>query len=133
MLTPMQAQPKTYLKTYLNLEAGPHWSMIQVQDPGHYFEKVSAPGAISGLSIEQEIIPELSISTGVYFQQYKTGISMEDSRRFQAQSPSFSAIMIPLRVQYRIQPTEYPLSFSPRLGYMYSMNTLPDELFSIMR
>lgn len=130
MLTPMQAQPKTYLKTYLNLEAGPHWSMIQVQDPGHYFEKVSAPGAISGLSIEQEIIPELSISTGVYFQQYKTGISMEDSRRFQSQSPSFSAIMIPLRIQYRIQPTEYPLSFSPRLGYMYSMNTLPDELFS---
>lgn len=127
LLFPLQAQ---YLKTYLSLETGPHWSLVKVEDPGSNFEKVSALGTISGLSIKQEILPELSLSTGLYFQQYKTGISMNDDRRFQAQSPSHSALMIPLRVEYRIQPTDLLVSFSPRLGYVFSINTLPDELFS---
>ena len=126
IIAPLHAQ----LKTYLSLEAGPHWSLVSLQDPGHYFEKARAMGTIAGLTVEQEIIPMLSVSTGIYYQPYKSGINMTDRRKFQAQSPSHTAIMIPLRVQYRIQPTEYPFSFSPRLGYFYSINSLPDELYS---
>lgn len=130
LLLLMNLPLKAQLKTYLSLEAGPHWSLVRIQDQGHYFENASAAGTISGLSLEQEVIPNLSIVTGVYFQNYKTGISMKDERRFQSQMFSHQAFMIPIRVQYRIQPTEYPLSFSPRLGYLYSINSLPDELFS---
>ncbi len=126
ILAPLHAQ----LKTYLSLEAGPHWSLVSLEDPGHYFEKARALGTIAGLTVEQEIIPNLSVSTGIYYQPYKSGINMADRRKFQAQSASYTAIMIPLRVQYRIQPTEYPFTFSPRLGYFYSINSLPDEPFS---
>lgn len=126
LLSPLQAQ----LKTYLSLEAGPHWSLVRIEDPGNYFENVRAAGSISGLSLEQEVIPNLSIVTGLYIQNYKTGISMVDKRRFQAQVASHQAFMIPIRLQYRIQPTEFPLSFSPRLAYMFSINSLPDELFA---
>jgi len=126
LLLPLHAQ----LKTYLSLEAGPHWSIIKVNDPGNYFEAVSAGSTIGGLTLEQEIIPDLSVVTGIYYQPYKTGISMSDKRRVQSRSHSHRGLMIPLRVQYRIQPTEYPVSFSPRLGYLYSQNTLPDEGFS---
>ena len=126
ILAPLHGQ----LKTYLSLEAGPHWSLVSLEDPGHYFEEARALGTIAGLTVEQEILPMLSVSTGIYYQPYKSGINMTDSRKFQAQSASYTAIMIPLRVQYRIQPTEYPFSFSPRLGYFYSINSLPDEPFS---
>ena len=125
-LSPLHAQ----LTTYLTLETGPHWSLVAVADAGSYFEAASAMGTISGFSLEQELIPDLSLATGIYHQAYKSGINMDDRRKFQAQSASHTAIMIPLRVQYRIQPTEYPISFSPRLGYFYSINTLPDETFS---
>lgn len=126
LLLPAEAQ----LKTYLTFEAGPHWSLVGVKDPGHYFEKMSARSTISGLTVEQEIIPNLSVVTGIYYQPYKTGISMIDKRRFQSQYSSHTALMIPLRVQYRIQPTEFPVFVTPRLGYMYSRNTLPDATFS---
>lgn len=126
LLSPLQAQ----LKTYLSLEAGPAWSFSGVADPGNYFERATAMSSLSGLSLEQEIIPKLSLATGIYHQNYKTGINMKDDRRFQAQSASHTAIMIPFRVQYRIQPTEYPFSLSPRLGYIYSINSLPDEQYA---
>lgn len=126
LLSPLHAQ----LKTYLNLEAGPHWSLVKVDDPGNYFEAVSAGSTIAGLTLEQEIIPDLSVITGIYYQPYKTGINMSDERRVQSQFDSHTALMIPLRLQYRIQPSEYPVFFSPRLGYLFSLNTLPDEGFS---
>jgi len=126
MLLPLHAQ----LKTFLSVEAGPHWSLVKVDDPGHYFEDAAASGTITGLTLGQEIIPNLSVVSGIYYQQYKTGIHMKDQRRMQAQSPSHTAWMIPVRVRYRIQPTDYPISFSPSLGYLYSLNTLNDVPFS---
>lgn len=125
-ISPLHAQ----LKTYLSLEAGPHWSMVKIDDPGGYFEDVSAGSTIGGLTVEQEIIPNLSVVTGIYYQPYKTGINMSDKRRMQSRNSSHTALMIPLRVQYRIQPTEYPVFFSPRLAYLFSVNTLPDDGFS---
>ena len=118
------------LKTYLNLEAGPHWSLVKVDDPGNYFRNVAAGSTLEGFTLEQEFLPGLSLAGGIYFQQYKTGIHMMDKRRMQAQASSHKALMIPLRVRYRIQPEGYPFSLSPGLGYLYSINTLPEVLFS---
>jgi hypothetical protein len=104
--------------------------MVKIDDPGGYFEPVNAGSTIGGITVEQEIFPNLSVVTGVYYQPYKTGINMSDERRMQSRNHSHNALMIPLRVQYRIQPTEYPFFFSPRLAYLYSLNTLPDDGFS---
>jgi hypothetical protein len=35
--------------------------------------------------------------------------------------------MIPVRLQYRIQPTEYPVFIVPRIGYIYRINDLPED------
>ncbi|MCP4314192.1 MAG: hypothetical protein GY790_23310 [Bacteroidetes bacterium] len=126
LLSPLKAQ----LKTYLNLEAGPHWSSVKVDDQGHYFEPVSAGSIIGGITLEQELISNLSVATGIYYQPYKTGLHMKDQRRMQSQAASHTALMIPLRLQYRIQPTEHPAFFSPRLTYLYCINSLPDAAFS---
>ncbi len=125
-LSPLQAQ----LLTYLTLEAGPHWSFVKVNDPGHYFQGASPASIIGGLTLEQEVIPNLSIVTGIYYQPYKSGINMSDKRRMQAQYDSHTALMIPFRLQYRLQPTDYPVYVSPRLGYLFSINSLPDVAYS---
>ncbi|MFO7668699.1 MAG: hypothetical protein R6W31_03485 [Bacteroidales bacterium] len=126
LLLPLQAQ----LKTYLTLEAGPHWSLVQAEDPGNYFEKAGVGSTIAGLTLEQEVISNLSVVTGIYYRPCKTGMNMTDNRRMQSRSDSHTAVMIPVRIQYRIQPTEYPVSFTPRLGYLYSMNSVADGTFS---
>ena len=125
LLSPLHAQ----LKTYLTLEAGPHWSKVKVDDPGNYFEAASMGSTIGGLTIEQEVIPSLSVVSGLYYQPYKTGINMTDKRRVQSRQDSHTSLMIPLRVQYRIQPTEYPVSFTPRIGYLYSINSISETPF----
>jgi len=118
------------LRTFVSLEAGPHWSMIKVDDRGSLFQAATVNASIAGLSVEQEIMEFLSVSTGFYYQPYRMGINMDDSRRFQSGTAAYNSILIPLRVHYRIQPTDYPVFFTPRLGYCYSINTLPDELLT---
>ena len=121
LLSPLHAQ----LKTYLTIEAGPHWSMIKVSDPGNYFKTALPNSTIAGFTVEQEFIKNLSLAAGLYYQPYKTGIRMDDQRRVQSRQESHTALMIPVRLQYRIQPGEFPVSFSPKLGYVYSMNSTP--------
>ncbi|MEN8157855.1 MAG: hypothetical protein ABFS10_12970 [Bacteroidota bacterium] len=123
MILPLQAQ----LKTYLTMEAGPHWGLITVEDPGNYFMTASALSSIAGLTLEQEVIENLSVITGIYYQPYKTGINMIDKRPQQPVNPSHTAMMIPVRLQYRIQPTDLMLGFTPRIGYVYSMNSTPGD------
>jgi hypothetical protein len=110
------------LRTYLNLEAGNHWSLVKVDDPGAYFEAASVRASIGGLTLEQEIAEFLSIATGFYLQPYKTGINMKDERRFQNRLDSYSSILIPLRLRYRIQPSDFPVAFIPHAGYVFSIN-----------
>lgn len=125
-LCPLEAQKKTYL----NLEAGPYWSIVKVTDPGGYFAPSMANTAIAGGTIEQELWNEFYVGTGLYYVPSKTGINMADSRRHQSRNDSHAALMIPVRFRYRIQPTEYPVSFSPRAGYYYSINREPSTYFS---
>jgi hypothetical protein len=117
------------LKTYLTLEAGPHWSMYRVSDPGNYFTSANVPSSILGVTLGQELMKNLSVVTGLYYQPYKTGINMDDKRPQPSRLDDHLALMVPVRVQYRIQPTDFPVSFTPRLGYMYSRNSNPETPF----
>jgi hypothetical protein len=121
LLIPLDAQ----LRTYLTVEAGPHWSLVKVDDPGGYFEPAGVAGTIGGITVEQEILKNLSLVTGLYYQPYRTGLNMIDERPQQPRLDSHDALMIPLRLQYRIQPSEFPFSFTPRAGYVFSLNAAP--------
>jgi hypothetical protein len=125
MSIPLDAQ----LKTCLSLEAGPHWSFVKVDDPGDRFRSANVNSSIAGFTVEQEVMKNLSVVTGLYFQSYKTGLNMIDDRRQQQRLHSHNALMIPLRIQYRVQPSEYPVSFIPRVGYLLSMNSTSGDLF----
>jgi hypothetical protein len=117
------------LKTFLTLEAGPQWSLIKVVDPGNYFESANLLSSIGGITLEQEVMENLFVVSGLYYLPYKTGINMTDKRRIQSRSEAYNSLMIPLRIQYRIEPTEYPVSFTPRLGYIFSINSGPETNF----
>jgi hypothetical protein len=116
---PKEAHPS--LKTYLTIEAGPQWSLIQVADPGNVFKNAMVRSSIAGLTLGQEILPELSLVAGAYFIPSRNGINMDDDRPHQSMWGSYNAYMGVLRAEYRIQPTEYPVSFTPRLGYMFGL------------
>ncbi|MCK5137926.1 MAG: hypothetical protein KAR19_19220 [Bacteroidales bacterium] len=114
------------LKTYLNLEAGPQWSMIKVVDPGNYFTDANVYSSIAGITIGQEVMPNLSVVTGVYYQLYRDGINMIDDRPQQSRWTAYTSLLIPLRAEYRIQLSEFPVSLTPRIGYIYGMFSQPE-------
>ncbi len=116
------------MKTYLTLEAGPQWSILKVSDPGGYLRSTYVPSSIAGLTISQEILPGLSISSGLYFTRNRQGINLTDDRPHQSGWDLYTSLMIPFRASYRVQPTAYPFSFTPRMGYMYGMISPPDVL-----
>jgi len=117
----MGIQTSAQLKTYLSFEAGPQWSLIKVNDPNEMFGSVMVGSSMAGFTLGQEIKPNLSIVTGAYYVPNRNGINMIDDRPHQSKWSSYNALMIPLRIEYRIQPTEYPFSFTPRLGYMFGL------------
>jgi len=114
-------------KTWITLEAGPQWSMLKVSDPGGYFQGANVRSFMSGITVGQEIIPNLMLSTGVLYIPRNDGINMNDDRPNQSSWKASSSFLIPVRAEYRIQPTEYPVSFSPRIGYIYNMDSQSDE------
>lgn len=118
------------LKTYLTLEAGPQWSLNKVADNGGYFERANVKSSIAGLTLGQEVIPNLSIITGVYYQPYMDGINMIDKRPGQSRWSTYNAFLIPLRAEYRVQYTEQPVSFTPRLGYVFGLVSQPEFPYS---
>ena len=116
------------MKTYLNIEAGPQWSIIKVADPGNYFTGSYVKSSMAGATLGQEIFEDLSVYAGVYYQQFKDGINMIDQRSFQSRSTSYSALLFPLRFEYRVQMSEFPVSLIPRIGYMYGRISAPDPI-----
>ena len=114
------------LKTYLNLEAGPQWSLIKVADQGGYFQRANVKSSMAGITIGQEFMPNLSLVTGIYYQTYVDGINMIDDRPEQSRWPNYTAYLIPLRAEYRVQFSEFPVSFTLRLGYMYGVISQPE-------
>lgn len=109
------------LKTYLTIEAGPAWDISRVQDPGNMFSQSFLHGSIGGISIWQEIMDNISIGSGISYHYYKSGINPDDRRHHQPAIQSYRAILIPLRVSYRIQQSEFPFSLTPRLGYQFGI------------
>lgn len=120
---------KAQLKTYLTVEAGPQWSLIKVGDPGDYFESANVKSSMAGITIGQELIPNLSVVTGVYYQPYVDGINMDDKRPDQSRWTSYTAVLIPLRAEYRVQYSEFPVSFTPRMGYVYGKISQPEIFY----
>lgn len=121
---------KAQMTTYLTLEAGPQWSLLKVVDPGDYFEAASVNSSVAGITISQEVTRNLSLVTGVYYQPHKGGINMADERPWTQRLPAFTSLLIPLRAEYRIQFTEFPVSLTPRIGYMYNRVSFPEAPFS---
>ncbi len=117
-------------KTWLTLEAGPQWSMLKVSDPNGYFQGANVISYMMGLTVGQEIIHNLTLSTGLMYIPRNDGINMIDERPNQSSWQASSSFMIPIRAEYRIQPTEYPVSFTPRIGYVYNRDTQSDEAYA---
>ncbi len=117
---------KAQLKTYLTMEAGPQWSLIKVADQGGYFESANVKSSIAGRTVGQEVFPNLSIITGIYYQPNMDGINMIDERPGQTRWSTYTALLIPLRAEYRVQFPEFPVSFTPRLGYVYGSISQPE-------
>ena len=114
------------LTTYLTFEAGPQWGLIKVIDPGGYFESSNVNSSIAGITIGQEVTRNLSLVAGVYYQPYKGGINMIDDRPWTQRLATFSSLLITLRAEYRVQFTEFPVSLTPRIGYVFNRISFPD-------
>lgn len=118
------------LKSYITVEAGPQWSLIKVADPGEYFEGANVKSSMVGITFGQELMPNLSLVTGLYYQRYMDGINLVDDRPNQSRWAAYTALLIPLRVEYRVQVSEFPVSFTPRLGYVLGRINQPDGYFN---
>lgn len=118
------------LRTWLSLESGPQWSLTKVSDPGGYFQGANVQSVMAGATIGQEILPNLSLHTGLLYIPRTDGIDMTDQRLHQASWSAYTSILIPLRAEYIVQPTEYPITFTPRIGYVYHIDLQPDELYT---
>ncbi|MDA3824241.1 MAG: hypothetical protein PF450_16735 [Bacteroidales bacterium] len=103
------------------LEAGPSWDIVRVSDPGHMFEQSNLYGTSLGVALWQEIIENLSIGTGAYYHNYSSGINPIDQRPHQVAIPNLSTLLIPGRISYRMQLSDFPISITPLLGYQYGI------------
>ena len=129
ILALLPALSAAQLTTYLSVEAGPQWSMIRVADQGNYFQRSVVRSSFAGLTLSQEVFRGFSLSTGIYYQPNRDGINMIDQRPHQARIGAYDAFLIPVRAEYRVQPTEYPVSFTPRLGYVFGHMIPPETPF----
>ncbi len=121
ILFSLSIQCTAQLRTYLGLETGQAWDINRVEDPVNLFKQTSIPGNISGLTLKQEIIPNLGIETGISYHSYSSGINLDDRRPDNAGWKKMNVILVPVRLSYKLQPTEFPVSISPRIGYQYGM------------
>ena len=125
----LSAQARVQLKTWISLEAGPQWSMLKVSDPGGYFQKANVRSFVTGITVGQEILRNFTLSSGVLYIPRNDGINMSDERPNQSAWHASSSFLIPLRAEYTIWPGEYPVSFTPRIGYIYNREARSDEAY----
>lgn len=130
LLIILNLQLSAQLKTTLTVEAGTMWNMLKVDDPGHIFQKANVRSYVTGITVGQEVFPNFSVVTGVLYVPLKDGINMVDERPHQVQWTSSQSFLIPVRAEYRIQPTEFPVSFTPRIGYVHRLNSQAESMYA---
>ena len=118
------------LKTYLTLEGGIQWNLIRVSGDQEFFQGASVTSSLAGATLSQELFPNLSISAGLLYQPYRDGINMVDDRPDQTRWAAYDALLIPVRIEYRLELPDLPVSLTPRVGYLYGMVNLPDVPYS---
>ena len=111
------------LKTYVTPEAGPAWDLNRAADAGDMFTHSRVYGTVGGVAIWQEVLENLSIGSGIYYRNFYSGLNPDDKRPHQPGNKSYSSLLVPVRLAYRIQPTDLSVSFTPRLGYQYGRIT----------
>ena len=126
----LSAQPGTDLKTWLNIEAGPQWSILKVTDPNGYFQGATVRSFVSGFTVGQEIMRNLTLSTGVLYIPRNDGINMIDDRPNQSNWHASNSFLIPLRAEYTIWTGDYPVSITPRIGYIFNLENRIEESYS---
>lgn len=126
----LKAQPGAELKTWLSIETGPQWSMLKVTDPGAYFQKANVRSFVTGITIGQEILRNFTLSTGVLYIPRYDGINLIDDRPNQAGWSASSSFLIPLRAEYTVWTGDNPVSFTPRIGYVYNRESRSDEVYT---
>lgn len=118
------------LKTYLTVEGGVQWNLIKIAGDQDYFQNASAMSSLAGVTLSQEIFPNLSLSAGLYYQPYRDGINMIDDRPHQTRWAAYDALLIPVRFEYRLELPDLPVSLTPRVGYVYGLVNLPEAPYS---
>jgi len=119
----MQINVQGQLKTYLSAEAGPAWDISRVRGGGDLFSTSVLYGSIAGISLWQEVLPNLSLGAGLYTHQYAGGLNFTDERPHQPAVKIHSTLLVPLRVAYRLQLPDFPVSLTARLGYEFGLIT----------
>ena len=104
--------------------------MIKVADPGDYFTGANVLSTVAGVSLSQEIIANLFVTAGISYIPSKAGINLADDRRFQASWASHTSYLVPVRAEYRIRFSDFPVSLTPRIGYVYHLSRLPAVPYS---
>jgi len=130
LISLLSTQVDAQLKTWLTLEAGPQWSILKVSDPQGYFQGANVRSFVSGITVGQEIVPNLTLSTGVLYIPRNDGINMIDERPNQSSWLASSSFLIPFRAEYMIWPVESLVSFTPRIGYLYNRESQSDEAYT---
>lgn len=126
----LSMQVKAQLLTSVNVESGTMWNMLKVDDPAKRFQSANVRSYVVGMTVGQEIFPNFSLITGLLYVPLRDGINLVDERPHQVQWASFHSFLIPVRAEYRIQPTEFPVSFTPRVAYVHRIHSRPETLYS---
>jgi hypothetical protein len=130
LLSLLSMQLSAQYKTWLNLEAGPQWSMLKVSDPDGYFQGANVRSFVTGITVGQEVLRNLTLSTGMLYIPRNDGINMTDERPNQSSWSASNSFLIPLRAEYTVWTGEHPVSFTPRIGYIYNVESRTDEAYT---
>ncbi len=106
--------------TYIGVEGGTHWNMLK-PNQAQLFSHASVPGSLGGIYLGQEIGRNLNLMVGAVYLAVNEGVDLVDKRPHTSRQYAYSSLMFPLRAEFRVQPTTFPLSFSPRLGYVFGL------------
>jgi len=117
-------------RTYIGIEAGPKWDISRVSDGGNSFSQAATFSSITGVSVWQEVLNNMFVGTGLYYHTQYSGINIDDQRPMTPQWKSFETILIPARLSFRIQNSDFPAGLTFKAGYQFGMILQPEDPYS---